>query len=66
MPGTEKQRRFFGAELARKRAGQQTKTDMTESQMSDYASKPDYGPVSEADRKKRRFSDGAAKRAKLA
>jgi hypothetical protein len=41
MPSTsEKQRKFMGAELARKRAGQQTSTGMSEQQLSDYASKP--------------------------
>ena len=38
MPAkTERQRRFFGAELARKRAGQRTKTGMSESQLEDFA-----------------------------
>jgi hypothetical protein len=38
MPATsEKQRRFFGAELARKRAGKATETKMTESQLEDFA-----------------------------
>ena len=36
MPSkTEKQRKFFGAELARRRAGR--KTRMTEEQLEDYA-----------------------------
>lgn len=40
MPSvSEKQRRFFGAELGRKRAGQQTETGMTESQLEDFAKK---------------------------
>jgi hypothetical protein len=40
MPSTsEKQRRFMGAELARKRAGKKTQTGMSESQLSDFASK---------------------------
>jgi hypothetical protein len=39
VPATsEKQRRYFGAELARKRAGQKTDTGMTESQLEDFAS----------------------------
>lgn len=38
-PKTEKQRKFMGAELARKRAGKQTKTDMTEKQLREFASK---------------------------
>jgi hypothetical protein len=41
MPSkTEKQRRFMGAELARKRKGKQTKTGMSEAQLEDFASKP--------------------------
>jgi hypothetical protein len=41
MPATsERQRRFMGAELARKRAGRSTSTGMSESQLSDFASKP--------------------------
>ncbi len=34
---SEKQRKFFGAELARKRAGQQTTTGMSEKQLTDFA-----------------------------
>lgn len=38
MPAkSEKQRRFMGAELARKRAGHKTKTGMSEAQLRDYA-----------------------------
>lgn len=41
MPSkTEKQRRFFGAELGRKRAGVKTKTGMSEEAIEDYAHKP--------------------------
>jgi hypothetical protein len=40
MPAkTEKQRRFMGAELERKREGKKTKTDMTEKQLEDFATK---------------------------
>ena len=40
MPAkTEKQRRFMGAELERKREGKKTKTDMTERQLEEFASK---------------------------
>jgi len=40
MPAkSEKQRKFMGAELARKRAGQATQTDMTEEQLEDFSSK---------------------------
>ena len=35
-----KQRRFMGADLARKRAGKKTKTGMSEEQLSDFAHKP--------------------------
>ena len=37
---SEKQRRLAGADLARKRAGKRTRTGMSESQLSDFASKP--------------------------
>jgi len=41
MPSySEKQRRFMGAELGRLRAGKSTRTGMSESQLSDFASKP--------------------------
>jgi hypothetical protein len=36
---TEKQRKFMGAELARKRAGKKTKTGMSESELEKMASK---------------------------
>jgi hypothetical protein len=40
MPAqSEKQRKFMGAELARKRAGKKTKTGMSEKQLEDFASK---------------------------
>ena len=40
MPAkTEKQRKFMGAELQRKREGKQTKTDMSEKELEKYASK---------------------------
>jgi hypothetical protein len=40
MPArTEKQRKFMGAELARKRAGKKTKTDMSEKKLEEMASK---------------------------
>jgi hypothetical protein len=34
---SEKQRRFMGAELARKRAGKNTDTGMTEEQLREFA-----------------------------
>ncbi len=41
MPAqSEKQRKFMGAELQRKREGKKTKTNMSESQLEDFASKP--------------------------
>jgi len=40
MPAkSEKQRKFMGAELGRKRAGKKTKTGMSEKQLKDYAKK---------------------------
>jgi hypothetical protein len=36
---SEKQRRFMGAELARKRAGERTRTGMSETQLKHYAAK---------------------------
>lgn len=40
MPAvSEKQRKFMGAELARKRAGKRTKTGMSEAQLADFATK---------------------------
>lgn len=41
MPSyTEKQRRFMGAELSRMREGKETKTNMSEEQLREYAGKP--------------------------
>lgn len=40
MPSTsEKQRKFFGAELGRKRAGKETETGMSEDKLRDFARK---------------------------
>jgi hypothetical protein len=40
MPAkSEKQRKFMGAELERKREGKKTKTGMSESQLEDFAKK---------------------------
>lgn len=36
---SEKQRRFMGAELRRKRQGKRTKTGMSEAQLEDFAQK---------------------------
>jgi len=39
MPSvSERQRKFMGAELARKRAGKKTKTKMTAKQLEEFAS----------------------------
>ena len=44
MPAkTARQRRFMGAELARKRAGKKTETGMTEKQLEDFARKKKGG-----------------------
>jgi len=40
-PVSEKQRRFFGAELGRKRKGEATKTDMPEATMKEFATAPE-------------------------
>ena len=41
MPAeSEKQRKFMGAELARKREGKKTQTGMSEQQLKDFATKP--------------------------
>uniref|UniRef100_A0A6M3XZT3 DUF3008 domain-containing protein n=1 Tax=viral metagenome TaxID=1070528 RepID=A0A6M3XZT3_9ZZZZ len=34
---SKKQQQFFGAELARKRAGKKTRTKMTEAQLEEFA-----------------------------
>jgi hypothetical protein len=42
MPArTEKQRKFMGAELQRKREGKKTQTDMSEAELEKMASKPE-------------------------
>lgn len=41
MPATsEKQRRYMGMELAKKRAGKPTDVNMSEKQLEDFARKP--------------------------
>jgi len=37
---SEKQRKFFGAELGRKRAGKRTRTRMSEESLEEFAEKP--------------------------
>lgn len=39
-PKSERQRKFMGAELSRKRAGKKTETGMSETQLEDFATKP--------------------------
>jgi hypothetical protein len=40
MPAkTEKQRKFFGADLARKRAGKKTRTGLSEQKLREHAKK---------------------------
>ena len=44
MPAeTEKQRRFMGADYARAKAGEKTKTGMSLKQLRDFARKPTRG-----------------------
>ena len=44
MPAkSERQRRFMGAELSRKRLGKKVSTGMSERQLSDFARKPHKG-----------------------
>ena len=44
MPAvSEKQRRFMGAELARKRAGKKTRTGMNEQQLREFSHKKGTG-----------------------
>jgi hypothetical protein len=46
MPAvSEQQRKFMGAELARKRAGEKTTTGMSEAQLEDFAKKPKKRPL---------------------
>lgn len=41
MPAvSEKQRKFFGAELGRKREGKKTRTGLSERQLKEYAATP--------------------------
>ena len=45
MPAkSEKQRKMMGADLARKRAGEPTRTGMSERQLEDFATKPKRKP----------------------
>jgi len=54
MPAvSKKQRRFMGAELARKRAGKKTKTKMTTAQLKEFASTGEKGLPKKKHKKKR-------------
>lgn len=54
MPAkSQKQQKFMGAELARKRAGKKTRTGMTSSQLKDFASTKRKGLPVKAKKKKR-------------
>lgn len=49
MPAvSEKQRRFMGAELSRKREGKKTRTGMSEQQLKDFATKKDLSKKAKA------------------
>lgn len=62
MPSTsQKQQGFMGAELARKRAGKATKTDMTESQLQDFAGTPTKGLPKQAPKPKAKKGGGKGK-----
>lgn len=50
MPYTKKQKRLFGAELGRLRAGKKTKTGMTEEQLVEGI----HAPTKKAVKKKRK------------
>lgn len=60
MPAvSEEQRRFMGSELDRKRAGERTKTGMSEQQLKDFASsggRRNGRPRTDAERKARHKS----------
>lgn len=52
MPSvSQKQQKFMGAELARKRAGKKTETGMSEDQLEDYASTKRKGLPKKAKKK---------------
>lgn len=54
MPAkSKKQQQFFGAELARKRAGKKTRTKMSESQLKDFASTKRKGLPTKAKKRKK-------------
>ena len=53
MPSvSERQRRFFGAELSRKRGGIKTSTKMSTEQLREFAAKPLAKPKTKSKRKR--------------
>ncbi len=57
MPSnTERQRRFMGAELRRKRQGKRTKTGMSETQLGHFAAKVESHAFIKKAKKKRSVS----------
>lgn len=61
MPSvSEKQRKFFGAELGRKKHGEKTDTGMSEDKLKDFASKPvdKRGGASDSHHKSMRHKHG--------
>lgn len=59
MPSTSKaQQGFMGAELARLRAGEQTETGMSESQLTDFAGTKTAGLPQHKKKHHRKHSDG--------
>ncbi|MHA2313057.1 MAG: DUF3008 family protein [Candidatus Thorarchaeota archaeon] len=63
MPAaSKKQRRFMGADLARKRAGKKTRTDMGESQLEDFAKTKEKGlPMDKRSKKSKKRCRGGLK-----
>jgi len=56
MPSVSKrQQGFMGAELGRKRAGKKTRTGMTETQLSEFASTPRKGLPKRAKKRKKGY-----------
>jgi len=53
-PKSEKQRKFMGAELARKRAGKKTTTGMSTQQLREFAGTKEKGLLSKAVKARRK------------
>jgi hypothetical protein len=49
MPARTEKQRFMAAELERRREGKKSRTNMTERQLEDFASKPPQGAESKHD-----------------